>query len=274
MEKLSKIPKIEVTPFDIDKCFGSYYTTQKSKLKSYMHYPGLEVFPMMASKINIGFLDLKEGSHVRGAIIHRTINDASNTVLLWIGDRYLNAIPITPYLYLMYSYNMQKCLYVKRCFHTRDDSADACGSGRCMCVSYHYYKVDALFPEADSKSTKAMISTGIFCNAQCGRHKLSTAVFERMTYQKLLELLSVFKDPSTRIGGEKTTVVHRNEGASRVRSRTGSGSDDDRRVLIPDVDEGGMEDEAMELNNDDDIDDDITEDNNEEDANSVDEGDI
>ena len=56
-----------------------------------------------------------------------------------------------------------------------------------------------------------------------------------MTYQKMLELLSVFKNPSTRIGGENTTVVHRNEGASRVRSRTGSGSDDDRRVLIPDV---------------------------------------
>ena len=100
MEKLSKIPKIEVTPFDIDKCFGSYYTTQKSKLKSYMHYLGLEVFPMMASKINIGFLDLKEGSHVRGAIIHLTINVASNTVLLWIGERSLNVIPITPYIFM------------------------------------------------------------------------------------------------------------------------------------------------------------------------------
>ena len=50
------------TPYDIDKCFGSYYTTQKSKLKSYMHYPGLDVFLMTASKINIGFLDLKDGS--------------------------------------------------------------------------------------------------------------------------------------------------------------------------------------------------------------------
>ena len=53
-------------------------------------------------------------------------------------------------------------------------------------VSYHYYKVGALFPEADSKSVKAIISTGIFCNAQCGRHKLYTAVFERLTVHRSL----------------------------------------------------------------------------------------
>ena len=107
-------------------------------------------------------------------------------MLLWIGDIYLNALPSTLYLYLMYSYNMQKCFHVKRCFHSRDDSADACGSGRCMCVSYYYYKVGALFPEADSKSVKAIISTGIFCNAQCGRNKLYTAVFERLTVHRSL----------------------------------------------------------------------------------------
>jgi len=65
-------------------------------------------------------------------------------------------------------------------------------------VNYHYFKVVDLFPEASETSAKDMIRDGAFCNQQCGRMKLSTTVTEAMTNQKLLDLLSVFKDPSTK----------------------------------------------------------------------------
>ena len=49
------------TPFGIDKLMGTYYSgSQKSKLKYYQQYPGIEGFPMAASRITIGLLDLKE----------------------------------------------------------------------------------------------------------------------------------------------------------------------------------------------------------------------
>ena len=87
--------------YDIDLCYGTYYSgTQRSKVKPYQQYPGVEGFPMAAGRISIGFMDLREGSHVKLGNMRRTINDSSNTVLLWVGDRYLNAIPITPYLYI------------------------------------------------------------------------------------------------------------------------------------------------------------------------------
>jgi hypothetical protein len=233
------------SPFDIDKLMGAYYSgSQKSKLKYYQQYPGVEGFPMAASRITIGLMDLKEGSHVRGGIIQRTVNDASNTVLLWIGDRYINAIAITPYLYMMYSFNMQKCFFVKRCFHTRLDDEERCKE-RCLCVQYHYFKAKDLFPQANSQEVKDMINAGLFCNAQCGRNKLSAAVWEVMTHQKLLTLLSVFKDPLTRIGGDQTTnqapFLCQPTGERRIRPRTGSDVNDDRRILIEDVDEGDID---------------------------------
>ena len=79
---------------------------------------------MAVSRITIGLLDLKEGYHVRGGMLQRTVHDATNTVLLYIGDRYINAIAITPYVYMMYTYNIQKCFYVKRCIHTRHDDEE------------------------------------------------------------------------------------------------------------------------------------------------------
>jgi hypothetical protein len=61
-----------------------------------------------------------------------------------------------------------------------------------MCVRYHYYKANDLFPHANVQSIKDMIHGGLICNTQCGRNKLSTAVWEVMTHQKLLDLLSVW----------------------------------------------------------------------------------
>ena len=66
-----------------------------------------------------------------------------------------------------------------------------------------------------------------------------------MTHQKLLNLLSVFKNPLTRIGGDQITnqapALYQPTDESRTRTRTGSDVNDDRRVLIEDIDEGGME---------------------------------
>jgi len=108
-----------------------------------------------------------------------------------------------------------------------------------------YFKAKDLFPQANSQAVKDMINAGLFCNAQCGRNKLCAAVWEVMTHQKLLKLLSVFKDPLTRIGGHQITnqapILCQATGERRIRARTGSDVNDERRILIEDIDEGDRE---------------------------------
>ena len=102
-------------------------------------------------------------------------------------------------------------------------------------------------------SVKAMIHSGMFCNAQCGRNTLSRAVYDVMTYSKLLTLLSVFKNPFTRIGRDKnaSAFVCESKNDSRARARTGSECDVERRVLIADIDEGDVDSKLNEQTNDD-----------------------
>ena len=71
-----------------------------------------------------------------------------------------------------------------------------------------------------------------------------------MTHQKpLLNLQSVFKNPLTTIGGDQITnqapALCQPTDESRTRTRTGSDVNDERCVVIEDIDEGGMEVEEV-----------------------------
>jgi hypothetical protein len=160
------------SPFAIDSAFGSYFLGQKTKLKPFQQYPGVEGFPMASHRVVIAFMDLLEGSHVRNGLLRRTISKSSNTVQLWVGNGYLPAIPITPYLYMLYSATMQKCFFTKRCFHTtkkiQDENqyVDEKCRKNCNCVKYHYFNVQELIPSIIQDDIQKLISEGIFCNAQ------------------------------------------------------------------------------------------------------------
>ena len=241
-----------ITPFALDSAFGSYFLGQKTKLKPYQQFPGVEGFPMASHRVMIGFMDLLEGSHVRLGEIERTISNCSNTVQLSIGTGFLQAIPITPYLYMMYSSNMQKCFFTKRCHHTttkiENDIAEEKCRKTCTCVKYHYFNVLDLIPDVTQEETDKMIREGIFCNAQCGRQKLSKEVIDRLTPETLKFFLSVFKNPHTQIGHQRNTNDQDKRSASgpSSRARTGSGEDDVRRELIPDIDDATSGDKEQQ----------------------------
>ena len=158
---------------------------------------------------------------------------------------------------MLYSATMQKCFFTKRCFHTtkkiQDENqfVDEKCRKNCNCVKYHYFNVQELIPSIIQDDIQKLISEGIFCNAQCGKHKLSNVIMSVMTSELLTKLLSVFKDPSTQIGNQ-TNTVDRAESSSSVstRARTGSADADERRQLIADID-----DDTSEQKEEDDIDD-------------------
>lgn len=227
-----------ITPLELDVKFGSYYQSQQGNVNSSHQFPGIEGFPLAASRITIGLYDLIEGSHSRGTSVERIVSEDSNTVNLWLYDKYVKAIPITPYLFLIYTYNMKKIYFTKRCFHT----TDIC-SANCICVRYHYYNASVVFPECTAADRTDKIQHGIFCNSQCGRALLSQEVTNALSYENLVEFLAVFQDPSTKIGQAKSSVL-KTGGAKRSKIGTSNESDpqsesdsDSKNVrqLIPDA---------------------------------------
>ena len=95
-----------------------------------------------------------------------------------------------------------------------------------------------LFSDATEENCKDMIKDGIFCNPLCRRSKLSTKVMNVTSHSLLHDLLSVFKDPSTKIGHYKqwiscsSVVVVIDSGA---RASMGSDSDDERHNPLDNV---------------------------------------
>ena len=154
---------------------------------------------------------------------------------------------------MMYTSNMGKCFFTKRCHHTTTKiqehvNIDEKCRKNCSYVKYHYFNVPDLIPSITQTDIERLIAEGIFCNAQCGRQKLSKVVMDTMTPERMTELLSVFSNPSTKIGHQSNIVDcdSASSASSATRPRTDSAEHDERRELIPDSDEGISEEKVQD----------------------------